>query len=599
MSEVRFRGRIVGLVVIVLLVFSGIAFRLTMLHLYPAEWVIQPIRKSRSFESEPAANRGRIVDRNGGILAMDTPAYHVCIDPQWISKHGNPALVANQLSMAFNLSEASLIKSLGKTTRQYTRVKKYVSGQLTKRFERGSLGVIYSPEMSDGSETNIYLKGVWFEEAPIRKYPNGPLMAHVVGYSNLEGVGSAGVELCMDEYLRGEKGLRRGQVDGSGREIYRTRELDIAPKDGATVRLTLDSWLQYQVELIVEKTCHDFNAKAVWAIVQHVRTGEILAMASFPTYDLNRYSKAPPEWQRNRAISVNYEPGSTMKAAVVAAALDRGVVTPDDVFYCEKGYWGEYAKLRDSHPEEDLTVSEIIKVSSNIGTAKIAALMGKDEVYNALRAFGFRSKLGVGLPGEERGILDPPELWSKKRITRVSIGQGVAATALQVLSMMNAIAYNGVQMKPYIIKDVVKPDGTVLLKNEPEVMGRPVRPAAARLMQKMLAQVTEEGGTGTKAALEGYRVAGKTGTAQKVKPTGGYYEKNFVSSFAGFLPVDNPEIGIIVVADDPGEYNERGRKVKYYGGTVCGPAFKEIARKAVEYLRIAPEGQRIYVARPE
>ncbi|MDH3982533.1 MAG: penicillin-binding protein 2, partial [Kiritimatiellaceae bacterium] len=487
-----------------------------------------------------------------------------------------------------------------KVDREYGVIKKHVSGHQIRRFERKSLGVVYSPDVPlNNGQTNVYLRGVKFAEAPIRNYPKGPLMAHVVGYANHEGVGSAGIEQRMDEFLRGKDGLRVSKKDGRRREIYSAREVDRPPEDGATVVLTLDQWLQYQVEKVVEQTYVEFNAKAVWAIVQNVRTGEILAMASFPTYDLNRFQKAPPEWQRNRAISVNYEPGSTMKAAVVAAALDQGIVKPDDVFFCEKGYWGEFAKLKDSHPEEDLTVSEIIKVSSNIGTAKIAVQMGKQRVYDSILAFGFKSKLGVGLPGEERGILDPPSKWSKQRVTRVPIGQGVAATALQVVSMMSAIAYNGVQMKPYIVKEVVKPDGTVLLENKPEELGRPIRPAAARQMQQMLALVTEEGGTGTKAALEGYRVAGKTGTAQKVKPTGGYYEKNFVSSFAGFLPVNNPQVAIIVVADDPGSYNERGRKIKYFGGTVCGPAFSEIARKTVDYLRIAPDGNRIYVARPD
>ncbi|VGO11951.1 putative peptidoglycan D,D-transpeptidase PenA [Pontiella desulfatans] len=605
MAEVRFKGRIVVLATVVLLVFTAIGSRLAMLHLRPVDWVVRPIMEARSFESKPAANRGRIVDRTGRILAMDTPSYHVCIDPKWISEHGDPVAVARHLSDEFRLSEADLAGDLAQTHREYTRIKKYVSGHQIKRFKRMNMGVVYTPaELVGGVETNIYLKGVWFEEAPIRKYPNGPLMAHVVGFSNLEGIGSAGVELRMNEYLRGKEGYRKGQVDGSGREIYRTREMDIPPEDGATVELTLDSWLQYQVEKIIEKTCHDFNAKAVWAIVQHVRTGEILAMASFPTYDPNRYSKAPEEWRRNRAIGFNYEPGSTMKAAVIAAALDHDVVDEGDVFDCEKGYWVYGGKaLRDSHGEEDLTVADIVKVSSNIGTAKIALEMGNQMVYDSLRKFHFGERLDVGLPGEEGGIFYSPKHWSKISITRIGMGHEIGVTALQVLSMMNAIAYNGVQMQPYLVKRVVTPDGTVLHENKPEVIGRPLDPPAARRMQQLLARVVmEEGGTGTKAQVEGYTVAGKTGTAQKIRPKeegGGYYSKNFTSSFAGFLPVENPEIGIIVVADDPGEYTDSGRKINYYGGTVCGPAFQEIATMAVEYLRIAPGGNRVYVARPQ
>ena len=605
MAEVRYKGRIAVLAAIVLLVFTAIGVRLSMLHLKPADWVVDPIAEARHFESTPAANRGRIIDRKGRIMAMDTPAFHVCIDPKLISESGDPEAVAYHLSSEFNVDADWLRAELKKTNRQYTRVKKYVSGHQIERFKGARLGVVYTPpELVDGVETNIYLKGVRFEEAPIRTYPNGPLMSHVIGFSNREGIGSAGIELAMDQYLRGKEGYRKGQVDGSGRELYWTREMDIPPEDGATVELTLDSWLQYQVEKVVEKTCNDFHAKAVWAVVQRVRTGEILAMASFPTYDPNTYSKAPAEWRRNRAIGFNYEPGSTMKAAVIAAALDNGVVKETDVFDCENGYWTYGGKaLRDSHGEGELTVADIVKVSSNIGTAKIALEMGNDLVYASLKKFNFGNKLGVGLPGEERGIFYSPRHWSKISITRIGMGHEIGVTAMQVLSMMNAIAYNGVQMQPYLVKRVVAADGTVLLENKPEEIGRPLSPGAARRMQVLLERVVgDDEGTGTKARVAGYSVAGKTGTAQKIRPKeegGGYYQKNFTSSFVGFLPVENPEIGIIVVADDPGEYTETGRKIKYFGGTVCGPAFSEIARKAVEYLRIAPGGNRIYVAEPE
>lgn len=604
MAKVRFKGRVVVLSAVVVLVFAGIASRLAKLHLRPADWVLEPIEEGRMLEWKPVGNRGRIVDRNGEILAMDMAAYHVCIDPKDIAQNGNADAVARYLSQAFKLNEQELRGYLSETKRRYKRVKKFVPGHRLKKFERRSYGVVYTTEHPvDGSETNIYLRGVTLEEDPIRTYPKGPLMAHVVGFANQEGVGSAGIEQRLDGYLRGKEGLRVSKKDGRRREIYSTRTVDILPEDGATVMLTLDQQLQYVTEKVVEKTCRDFNAKAAWAIVQHVRTGEILAMASFPTYDLNRFNKAPAEWRRNRAISFNYEPGSTMKAAVIAAALDHGVVEEGHMIDCEDGYWVYGGKaLRDSHGEGVISVADIIKVSSNIGTAKIALMMGDQRLYDSLRKFNFGNRLGVGIPGEEGGIFYSPKNWSKISATRIGMGHEIGVTALQVVSMMSAIAYNGVQMKPMIVKSVVAPDGTVLEENKPEVLGRPLSPGGARRMQQLLARVTEEGGTGTKARVEGYRVAGKTGTAQKIRPAsegGGYYSKNFTSSFVGFLPVDNPEIAIIVVADDPGEYTESGRKIKYYGGTVCGPAFKEIAEFAVRYLRIAPEGNRVYVARPE
>jgi cell division protein FtsI/penicillin-binding protein 2 len=604
MAKVRYKGRIALLAATILIVFTGIGVRLSFLHLQPSEWVREPIEEGRVLEWKPMGNRGRIVDRNGEILAMDLAAYHVCADPSYISKYGDLNSVCNALSEEFHLQPSALYEKLSDTSRQYVRLKKYVPGHQLERFTRRAYGVSYTPKkLYNGIETNIYLRGVMLEEAPIRNYPKGALMAHVVGFANREGVGGAGIEQRMDEFLRGKEGLRVSKKDGRRREIYSTRTIDIEPEDGANVELTLDQQLQYVVEQTIEKVREEFKAKAVWAIVQHVRTGEILAMASSPTYDLNRFGKAPAEWRRNRAIGFNYEPGSTMKAGVIAAALDHDIVKENDMVDCEKGYWVYGGRaLRDSHGEGVISVADVIKVSSNIGTAKIALLMGNQLVYNSLKAFNFGTRLGIDIPGEEAGIFYSPKNWSKISITRIGMGHEIGVTALQVLSMMNAIAYNGVQMKPMIVKRVTASDGTVLQEYSPQELGRPIRPDAARRMQKLLARVTEEGGTGTKARVEGYTVAGKTGTAQKIKPAaegGGYYAKNFTSSFVGFLPVENPEIGIIVVADDPGEYTDSGRKIKYYGGTVCGPAFKEIAEFAVRYLRIAPEGNRIYVARPE
>ena len=601
MAEVRYKGRIAVLSAVVLLMFAGIGFRLAMLHLRPEGWVREPIEEGRMFEIKPVGSRGRIVDRNGEILAMDLATYHVYADPMYISKHGDADAVCRTLSAEFHLPESALREKLADPARQYVRIKKYVPGHQLTRFARRAMGVNYTlPHPVEGGKTNIYLRGVKLEEAPIRTYPKGPLMAHVVGFANQEGTGSAGVELRMDDYLQGREGHRVSKQDGRRHEIYSAREVDIPPQDGATVYLTLDQQLQYVTEKTIEKMCREFEAEAAWAIVQHVRTGEILAMASYPTYDLNRFSTAPPEWMRNNAIGFNYEPGSTMKAAVIASALDHGIVKEDDLIDCEDGYWVYGGrKLEDSHGEGVIPVKDVIKYSSNIGTAKIALMMGEQLLYDSLKAFHFGDRLGVGIPGEEGGIFYSPKNWSKISVTRIGMGHEIAATALQVVSMMSAIAYNGVQMQPYLVRKVEAADGSVLEENEPQEIGRPISPQAARRMQKLLGRVTEEGGTGTRAQVEGYTVGGKTGTAQKINPEGGYFQKNFTSSFVGFLPVENPEIAIIVVADDPGTFTENGRKIGYYGGTVCAPAFSEIAEFAVRYLRIAPDGNRIYVARPE
>ncbi|MBN2162670.1 MAG: penicillin-binding protein 2 [Pontiellaceae bacterium] len=603
MAEVRYKGRIGVLAGLLVLVFLGISVRLCLVQLRPDEWIIKPIQEQRTLEEKPVGRRGQIVDCNGEILAIDRTAYHVTLDPKYIHESGDAEAVIHYLSEEFSIPEETMREYLSDTRRQWVAIKKYVPEHRLKRFERRAFGAVYTPRdpLPDGS-TNIYLRGVKMEETSIRHYPKGALMAHVVGFSNLEGVGSAGIEQRFDEFLRGKEGLRISTTDGRRREIYNRRRVDIPPEDGATVMLTLDQQLQYVVEKAVERTCHEFNAKGVWAIVQRVRTGEILAMASFPTYDLNRYSHAPPEWMRNNAISYNYEPGSVMKAALISSALERNVVQTNDMIDVEGGYW-RYggAKLEDTHEYEELDVADVVKYSSNIGTAKIAMMMGNEATYDSMKAFHFGSPLGVGLPGEEGGILNRVSRWSKISITRIGMGQEVSATALQMLSMLDAIALNGVQMKPYVVKKVVAADGSIILENKPEELGRPLSPRAAKQMRKLLMRVTEDGGTGVKAQVEGYSVAGKTGTAQKIRPKeegGGYYGQRFWSSFGGFLPAEDPEIGIIVVADDPVKTYENGRIRGLHGGTVCGPAFQEIAEFAVRYLRIAPDGERIYVVRP-
>lgn len=603
MAEVRYRGRILVLAILVLLVFVGIGVRLCAVQLRPADWVLEPMQTNRKLEDKPVGSRGRIVDRNGVILAMDIAAYNVCLDPLDIHQNGDPEAVVHYLSKEFNIPEQELRASLSDPTKRYVAIRKRILERKLKRFERRLYGVSYTPPITlSGGPTNVILRGVTLEETSRRSYPQRHSMSHVVGFSNVEGVGSAGIELRMDKYLQGIEGRRESVKDGRRREIYKERTVDIPPKDGATVTLTLDQELQYRVERTIEKMCAEYNAKSGWAIVQKVSTGEILAMASFPTYDLNRYSETPPEWMRNRAIGVNYEPGSVMKAAMISSALDLGVVYTNNLIDCENGSWFYGGRvLRDDHNLGEITVADVVKYSSNIGTAKIAMQMGDQKAYETLRKFHFGQRLGMELPGEETGIVNALPHWSKISITRVGMGHEVAVTALQMVSMMSAIAYNGVQMKPYVVKKVVSSDGQLILENHPEELGRPLNPPAAKLMRALLERVTEDDGTAPKARVEGYRVAGKTGTAQKVRPKeegGGYYQKNFVASFAGFIPADAPEISIIVVADDPGIYDENGRKTKYFGGTVCAPAFSEIAEYALRYLRIAPDGNRIYLVGP-
>ncbi len=560
------KGRTIWIAVIITAVFAGLGVRLAFLHIRPAASTLSRIKNGRHLKVETRGPRGRILDRNGNILAVDISARHVCADPKFMMEHGDIQKVCEALTTHLPMTRAEVWPLLDQPERQYVRIKKYMREKAVEPLQA------------------MRLKGLIFEPVPIRNYPKGVLGAHVIGFANYEGVGSAGVEQKLNSYLQGSAGLRISQKDGRRREIYSRRTVDIDPRPGADVYLTIDQQVQYFAEKALDELIAEYQPQGAWAIVQNVRTGEILAMTSWPTYDPNRFGSAPAEWIRNRAIGYTYEPGSVMKAAIVAIALNNGTVSARDMFDCENGRWIYGGKaLHDSHGEGILSVADILKKSSNIGAAKIALQMGNKNVYQGLRDFGFGARTGVDLPGEEVGIVWSPKNWSKISITRLAMGHEINVTALQMLSAFSTIANDGIRMRPLMIRKVVDADGEIIFGSLPEETGYPIRPEIAAEMCRLLARVTQPGGTGTKAALRDYLVAGKTGTAQKVDiENKTYYKNKYIASFAGFLPAENPVISIIVVADDP--------QGAHYGGTVCAPAFQKIADQTVRYLRISPQG---------
>lgn len=563
----KYKGRTVITSVAITAVFVGLGVRLAFLHLRPSSERLTRIESGRHLEQETRGPRGRILDRNGNMLALDIAAKHVCADPKFISKNGNMQDVCTALSSKLSMNRAEVWELLNQPEKEYVRIHKFLREEAVEPLRA------------------MNLKGLIFEDVPIRDYPKGVLGAHVIGYANFEGVGSAGMEQAMNSKMQGVAGLRISQKDGRRHEIYSQRTVDIDPQSGADVYLTIDQQIQHFAEVALDNLVAKYHPNAAWAIVQNVRTGEILAMASLPTFNLNRFSTAPAEWMRNRAINYTYEPGSTMKAMIVASALDCGAVRDTDIFDCENGAWFYAGKmLHDSHPYGNLTVADIIKKSSNIGAAKVALQMGNTKVYQSLRAFGFGERSGLELPGEDAGIVWKTDRWSKLSISRIAMGHEVLVTSMQMLSAIGAIANDGIRMKPLIVHKVVNTRGETILAPPPQELSRPIRPETSKLMRRLLARVTQPGGTALMAALPGYLVAGKTGTAQKVNlEQGGYYNNKYIASFVGFLPVENPAISIIVVADEP-------QQGGYYGGTVCAPYFREIADQTVRYLRIPPEG---------
>lgn len=546
---------------------GGLGWRLVYLHLGPHDDARASVEHSRHWEKTLQVPRGRIYDRMGrqNILALDLTVKHVCADPGKVVEEGQVVTVASEIADLLDLDTDAVAVRLKRAGSRYAALKRYV------------------PEDAAALVAARNLPGIFFEDAIVRFYPQHGFMCHVIGFVNHEGVASAGIEQWTDRYLRGSPGLVESQKDAFAQEMYLRRNRDIPAVAGADVWLTLDQNIQYVVEKALDGLMAEHGAKGAWAIVQHVRTGEILAMASRPSFDLNTFYDVEGEdiWL-NRAIGSVYEPGSTFKVATIAAALNEGTVTPDVVIDCENGSWSYAGRpLRDYHPHGRLTVADGLKKSSNILTAKVALTLDKERFHGYLRSFGVGDRLGIDLPGEERGILHPYRSWSKISPTRIAIGQGVAVTALQMLGVVSAIANDGFLMRPYVVDRVMRENGELLLENKPEVLSRPVSAETAATMRRLLARVTEQGGTGTRAAVDGYRVAGKTGTAQK--PVNGAYSSTaYMASFAGFLPASRPEIAVIVVVDEP--------QPVHTGGRVAAPAFAQIASNVVCYLDIAPDG---------
>ena len=564
MTERRSTLRFIIVAVCLHLALLSVAARLAYLHLKPDGSFRKKIEDSHRYRKEILGGRGRIHEGSaeGNILALNLPVKDVCADPAVLAKDGQAEATAARLARDLELDPAIVTARLTRPDRRFEYVCRFAADDKALQVEK------------------MKIPGVFFRDMYARYYPHGSFMCHVLGFANDEGVGSAGVEQILDEHLKGYSGYMEGEVDARRREIYVRRTREVPAQSGADVYLTLDQNIQYILEQTLEAGVRKNQAKGGWGIVQRVRTGEILAMASLPAFDLNDFRASTTSERLNRSTGVVYEPGSTLKPVAISAALNEGIVTPSTVFDCENGAWLFQGKvLRDYHPYGNLCVADIIKKSSNIGTAKVALMLGDERLGKYLKGFGFGGRLGIDLPGEETGILHPVSRWSRISITRIGMGQGIAVTSLQMMGLFCAIANEGFLMRPYVVKRIVRSDGKVLLDRQPEVLGRPISGQTAAVMRELLARVTEEGGTGKKAGVEGFRVAGKTGTAQK--PINGVYsESAYVSSFVGFLPAEAPEIGIAMVIDEP--------QPLHTGGAVAAPLFGEVAEQVVRYMDILP-----------
>ncbi len=434
------------------------------------------------------------------------------------------------------------------------------------------------------------IPGLRFVESSRRYHLKERLMANLLGFTDSQGAGVVGVEKLLDQSLRPHDGEERFERDPSGNRLHQTQAS--AARDGDNVYLTLSEPIQQIMEDELAAMVGKHAPSAAYALMTDPRTGAVLGMAQYPSFNPNdRRGISPDQWQ-NRILLHGFEPGSTMKCVAIAGAMDYNVVDLDTVFDCEDGYWVFCRRgLRDSgHKYGNLAVWEIVQKSSNIGTAKIALEMGQGRLYQTLHRFGFGQPTGLDHltigdlvlkpPLEASGIFRPLHKWDGLSISRFPIGQGILVTPLQMVQAYGALANDGVMMQLHTI-DRLEVAGTgEVRKVLPQVKGRVLRPGSARQIVKAMKLVTQKEGTAPKAAVEGYEVAGKTGTAQKVVD-GQYSSSKYVASFIGFVPADNPSFVLIVVADEPSQNG-------YYGGTVAAPTFSRIAEKTLRYMQIAP-----------
>jgi cell division protein FtsI (penicillin-binding protein 3) len=565
MTDRKLIWRLSLVVGVTCLAWCGLGVRLAALHLGSNERLKERVRRIRHYEKQILVGRGLIYDAENMCLAGTLKTKDIIVDPKRILDQGRMQAVASALTRVLDLKPGHAMKKINRPTRRFEYLERYVHADEFERLAR------------------MNLPGVIMRDSTARYYPHESMLCHVIGFSNLEGNGCAGVELKMDRYLRGQPGQRISQRDGRGREIYSQRLLGVEPRKGCNVYLTINMNVQYLVEKALLAAVNEHNAKGAWAVVQEVKTGRILAMASLPQYDPNIYRKSHEDEMLNRVIGYTYEPGSTMKAAVFAAAFNEGVISEHTVFNCEYGTWYYRGRpLRDYHPYGNLSAADVLKKSSNIGTAKIALLLGPARLERYLRDFGMGRRCGIDLPGEEAGILWPHRKWDSLMITRIPIGHSIAVTSLQMVCMYSAIANDGYLMKPLLVDRVVNDQGERVYQGESEVVARPIGLETSRMMRRLLGRVTEDGGTARRARVDGYDVAGKTGTSEKIID-GRYARHANIASFAGFLPAGNPEIAILVVVDEPHKFHT--------GGRVAAPVFQEIAAQLVQCLTIPPEGR--------
>ena len=556
------RARILAVGGGIVVLLAMVAVRIVQFTLTDSPDLAKLARRQHHEQIHIAAHRGAILDRHGETLASSIERPSLYVRPRRLNADDRGRAQA-ALSAALDLPPRAVAAKLHSTS-NFVWLKR--AGSPREQATAHALGIGGIGEVVEAR----------------RFYPHGTAAAQVLGFAGVDLHGIEGIERFYEQDLRALTRTLEIERDALGREILTDGMDDPRALDGATVELTLDVALQSIAERALEQGVREAQAAAGTAIVMDPWTGEILALANAPTFDPNDRGTIPSSHRRNRAINDFYEPGSTFKAVLAAAALEHGVVRPDEMIFCENGAMpvGKWV-IHDHHRHGWLSMAETIAVSSNIAAAKMGEKLGRERFHQFLVDLGFGKPTGVDLPAEVGGMLRSLANWSRINLVTTSFGQGIAVTPLQMARAFAAIANGGQVVQPYVGLRATSASGERLWEHQPTIVRRVMKPETARMVTSMLEMVTEEGGTGTKAQIAGVRVAGKTGTSQKIEPgTGRYSPDKRVASFVGFLPADQPRLVIMVMVDEP-----RGSK---YGGVVAAPIFAAIGRAALERLGIVP-----------
>jgi cell division protein FtsI (penicillin-binding protein 3) len=563
MDNKYFKFRILLVGIFFMMAFATIAAKAVHLQVYRSTWLSEKASNQYEKSLTISGKRGNIYDRNRNEMAVSINVTSIAAHP---GKVENPKAAAISLAGVLDLDAGTLQKKLS-AKKSFIWIKRQTTAKETIAVK------------------DLDIPGIDFFTEYNRYYPHTTLAAQVLGFTGIDGAGLEGVEYYYNPYLKGADLKYTVFKDANGNG-YRADPGKSTRTSGHNLVLTIDNTIQYIAESALKETVDEYSALSGLALVMNPQTGAVLALAHYPLYNPNSYSDFDKPIWRNRAITDNFEPGSTMKIFSAAAALEHGKISAHQIFFCENGAYkiGKNV-VHDIHKYAWLSLQQIIKYSSNIGAVKVVEAVGARKLHRTYSDFGFGRKSGIDSAAETPGNLSPYSTWSKIDTGAISFGHGVSVSAIQLATAVSAIANGGNLMKPYLVSEIVDQKGTLIDIFKPQTVRRAVSARTATIVQNILKTVITEGGTGVNAALDGYTVCGKTGTARKLDENGEYSKDKHTASFVGFAPAENAAITVLVIIDEP--------QGKYYGGVVAAPVFKKIAQQTLNYLNVPPDDSTI------